>query len=529
MKLQTILQWAICLSPVLSDQKVFQFPQKLSIFQEAQLLFDASPLVHDTDVKAVWHELETSMPQKLQAAMDKFQRRGDKVHARPMAKRPTAKHDETVTKTEFPNHALRVKKANPEKLGIDPKVNQYSGYLDILDQDKHFFYYFFESRNDPANDPVILWLNGGPGCSSMTGLFFELGPASIGADLKPIHNPHSWNSNASVIFLEQPVGVGYSYSSKLVGSTDAAAVDVFAFLELFYQKFPQFLRNAFHIAGESYAGHYIPRFASEIINHADRSFELTSVLIGNGITDSLIQYAYYQPMACGKGGYKQVITDEQCTAMDSAFPRCKRLVQSCYDTGSAFACVPAELYCENKLMGPYADTGLNVYDIRMKCENDGENCYKQMDYIDEYMNLDEVKEALGAEVDIYTLCDDTVFRNFIYSGDGPKPFQQYVKELLEHGVPVLLYAGDKDFICNWLGNHAWSDALDYTEHEGFAKTEMKKWHGITGAEGAGEVKNYGNFTFLRVYDAGHMVPFDQPENSLNMVNRWVSGDYTFGN
>ncbi|EEQ36343.1 Carboxypeptidase Y [Clavispora lusitaniae] len=437
-------------------------------------------------------------------------------------------HTETVRSQKFSNYALRVSESAPEILGLDT-VKQYTGYLDVEDLGKHFFYWFFESRNDPENDPVILWLNGGPGCSSSTGLFFELGPSSINATLQPVRNPFSWNSNASVIFLDQPVGVGYSYTdSEQISSTAAAAKDVYIFLELFFQKFSKFAQNKFHIAGESYAGHYIPSFAAEIINNADRSFDLSSVMIGNGITDPLIQYKYYRPMACGEGGYKPVLDVETCERMDKDYPKCAALAKICYDAPSALTCVPATYYCSSRLENPYSETGLNPYDIRKKCTDEGGNCYVEMDYLDDYLNLDYVKEAVGASnIDIFTSCDDTVFRNFILSGDEMKPFHQYVAELLEKGVPVLLYEGDKDFICNWLGNHAWSDALDYSKHDFFEVQPLRPWHTKEGKL-AGEVKNYGIFTFLRVYDAGHMVPFDQPVNSLDMVNRWIAGDYSFG-
>lgn len=127
------------------------------------------------------------------------------------------KNWDAVVKMEgLEGHQLRVNKiVNPKKLGVDPHVKQFTGYLDNELEDKHFFFWFFESRNDPKNDPVILWLNGGPGCSSLTGLFFELGPSSIdGQKLKPVKNPFSWNSNASVIFLDQPVNVGFSYAGS---------------------------------------------------------------------------------------------------------------------------------------------------------------------------------------------------------------------------------------------------------------------------------------------------------------------------
>lgn len=110
---------------------------------------------------------------------------------------------------------------------------------------------FFESRSDPANDPVILWLNGGPGCSSLTGLFLELGPAKIDKNLQVVQNPFSWNSNASVIFLDQPVNVGFSYSYQQVDTTVAASKDIYALLTLFFHQFPEYAKQPFHLAGES--------------------------------------------------------------------------------------------------------------------------------------------------------------------------------------------------------------------------------------------------------------------------------------
>lgn len=432
------------------------------------------------------------------------------------------KFDFHVEDIKHPNHKLRVK-STPEDLGIDD-VKQYTGYLDIKDEDKHFFYWFFESRNDPKKDPTILWLNGGPGCSSLTGLFFELGPSSIGPGLKPIKNPYSWNSNANIIFLDQPINVGFSYSSSSVSDTVAAGKDVYAFLELFFKQFPQYNNGKFHIAGESYAGHYIPVFASEILSHPDKSFNLTSLLIGNGLTDPLTQYEYYEPMACGEGGEPSVLEPEQCDAMKDSIPRCLSLINSCYESGSVWSCVPASIYCNNAQMGPYQRTGRNVYDIRKECKG-GSLCYEDLQYIDDYLNQKEVMEALGVEVDSYESCNFDVNRNFLLAGDWMKPYHKAVIELLESKVPILIYAGDKDFICNWLGNQAWTDKLPWSGHEEFAKQKIKSW--TVGKKQAGEVKNFEHFTYLRIFGGGHMVPYDQPKASLDMVNRWIGGDYTF--
>jgi cathepsin A (carboxypeptidase C) len=154
-------------------------------------------------------------------------------------------------------------------------------------------------------------LNGGPGCSSLTGLFAELGPCRVNPHGRGTTlNKYSWNNNASVIFLDQPLQVGFSYSEdeRFPMDSDGAAEDVYTFLQLFFANNPQFAKNEFHIAGESYAGHYLPAIAKVVSekNEAHRKepsfmpINLSSVLIGNGLTDPLVQYEYYPEMACDK-------------------------------------------------------------------------------------------------------------------------------------------------------------------------------------------------------------------------------------
>jgi cathepsin A (carboxypeptidase C) len=385
---------------------------------------------------------------------------------------------------------------------------------------------FFESRNDPANDPVVLWLNGGPGCSSLTGLFLELGPSSVNKKIELVYNPYSWNSNASVIFLDQPVNVGYSYSGTSVSNTVAAGKDVYALLTLFFKQFPEYATQDFHIAGESYAGHYIPVFASEILSHKKTNINLKSVLIGNGLTDGLTQYAYYRPMACGDGGWPAVLDEQSCQAMDNALPRCQSLIQSCYDSESVWSCVPASIYCNNALLAPYQRTGQNVYDVRGKCEDSSNLCYPQLGWISTLLNKPTVMEALGVEVDSYDSCNFDINRNFLFQGDWMQPFHRLVPSLLEK-IPVLIYAGDADFICNWLGNKAWVEALEWPGHKKFSTMGMTdlRIDGDKDGRKIGEVKSYGNFTYMRLYAGGHMVPLDQPEASLEFFNRWISKEW----
>ena len=355
----------------------------------------------------------------------------------------------------------------------------------------------------------------------------ELGPSSVNGKLELKYNDFSWNNNASVIFLDQPVNVGYSYSDSAVTDTVAAGKDIYALLSLFFKQFPEYAQQDFHIAGESYAGHYIPVFASEILSHKNRNINLKSVLIGNGLTDGLTQYEYYRPMACGDGGYPAVLDESTCQSLDNALPRCQSLIESCYSSESAWVCVPASIYCNNAILGPYQQTGQNVYDVRGKCEDPSNLCYKGMGYITQYLGQQHVRDALGAEVDDYESCNMDINRNFLFHGDWMKPYHRLVPGILEQ-IPVLVYAGDADFICNWLGNKAWTEALEWPGQKEYSSAELEDLvirENEHKGKKIGQVKSHGNFTFMRLYGGGHMVPMDQPESSLEFFNRWLGGEW----
>lgn len=213
---------------------------------------------------------------------------------------------------------------------------------------------------------MILWLNGGPGCSSSTGLLFELGPCSIANEGNNVtYNPHSWNTNANIIFLDQPINVGYSYSDdgSTVNTSPVAGEDVYVFLQLFFLQYSKYANLPFHIAAESYGGTYAPNFAS-IIHKRNKelaqapqegivSIKLESVMIGNGLTDPYIQDASIPAFACD--GPYPIYSDPdgpECQSLRSKVPTCQRLISACYSTHSRLACVPAAMYCNSQLYGP---------------------------------------------------------------------------------------------------------------------------------------------------------------------------------
>ncbi|KAJ2840763.1 hypothetical protein J3B02_006174, partial [Coemansia erecta] len=167
----------------------------------------------------------------------------------------------------------------------------------------------------------------------------------------------------------------------------------------------------------------------------------------------------------------------------------------------------------------YQRSGANPYDVRTPCEG-GDLCYPILADIDKFLNMPEVQKELGSDVSKFESCSQKVYTGFTLNGDWMKPYVFEIPPLLEAGIRVLIYAGDADFICNWYGNKAWAQELEWSGSQGFGSESDHEW--AVDGKAAGEARSHKNFSFVRVFGAGHMAPYDQPENSLDLVNRWVS-------
>ncbi|KAH7915045.1 Alpha/Beta hydrolase protein [Hygrophoropsis aurantiaca] len=447
---------------------------------------------------------------------------------------------ELVRHSQFADYQLRI----TEPKLCDSSVKQYSGYLDITD-DKHLFFWFFESRTTPEDAPLLMWLNGGPGCSSSTGLLFELGPCRIANEgQNTTHNPYSWNTHANMIFLDQPVNVGFSYAEdgSTVNTSPVAGKDVYAFMELFLSRFPEYSKQPFHLAAESYGGTYAPNIANVIHTENKKiplaptpglvKINLASVIIGNGMTDNLIQMGSIPDYLCD-GPYPIYDDPEgpQCTALRSKVPTCQRLAKACYDYNSRLTCVPAALYCNSQLYAPIQQSGLNPYDARRKCDpkEDGPLCYKQMGWVETWMNDPEVKEALGVNPQrTFESCNMAVNQAFMLQGDSMHNTPLLLPEMINDGVRLLIYAGNADMMCNYIGNERWLEQLDTVFLPEFSAATPQSWTTMKTGTLAGTVRSAGggssgsgNVTFVTVHEAGHMVPYDQPEAALDMITRWL--------
>jgi cathepsin A (carboxypeptidase C) len=243
-------------------------------------------------------------------------------------------------------------------------------------------------------------------------------------------NPYSWNTAANVFFLDQPVGVGYSYGKTKVKSTKESARDVYAFLQLFFSEYTQYADNPFHISGESYGGHYLPALSTEIISNNEKiqseensgliKINYESMLIGNGWTDPRRQFQHYSTFACAHDSdFKPIFDEDTCKSMIDSYPRCEMLMNACYKYNNALTCIPAGLYCQKSQADAFDKTGLNPYDIRKLCEGDSGLCYTAIEAIEVYANDADVRAELGVDEQAgkYAGCSDSVGYRFVQTGD----------------------------------------------------------------------------------------------------------------
>lgn len=380
------------------------------------------------------------------------------------------------------------------------------------------FYFFFESRNSQS-DPVVIWLTGGPGCSSELALFYENGPFQIANNMSLVWNEFGWDKASNLIYVDQPIGTGFSYTSDdtdIRHDENGISNDLYDFLQAFFKAHPQYAKNDFFITGESYAGHYIPAFAARVHqgNKAQEGLDinLKGFAIGNGLTHPAIQYSAYADYALDNGILKAV--DHK--RISKMIPACEQAIKQCGTDGKD-SCLTAYFACTNifnKIMDVAGDT--NYYDIRKKCKTD--LCY-DFSNMETFLNQKSVRKALGVGDIDFVSCSTEVYEAM--QMDWMRNLEAGIPELLEDGIKLLVYAGEYDLICNWLGNSRWVHAMEWSGQKEFTRAPTVPFT-VDGTE-AGQLKSHGPVAFLKVHDAGHMVPMDQPKTALEMLKRWTQG------
>ena len=457
------------------------------------------------------------------------------------------------------NISIRYKQVPTGICEQNPNVKSYSGYADVA-PNQHIFFWFFEAREvDPTAAPLTIWLQGGPGCSSMIGVFQEHGPCRIDQNGRPVNNPYSWSNVSNMLYIDQPAQTGFSYAipvpavldndaQEIIGlpnnscpdwasatstcgtfsnpnvtltatDTVSAAPAVWATLQGFMGVFPQYSRNKINLATESYGGHYGPVFAEYFKSQTTGpAIDLDTVLIGNGWIDASKIYQSYYNFTVSPGNtydYSPFNESVSNAIYDILWGpgHCVDQMNACKGTNNTQICVYAQGVC-GEVSQFYQDAQRDVYDIRELSQDP----FPPENY-EVYLNTLEVQSAIGAYQN-YTECSDFINLVFFDGNDfiSATGLIQDLDKLILQDINLVLYHGDADFICNWISGEVVANEIDAP---GFGQAGYEN---ISTPDNTvhGQVKQAGLFSFVRVYEAGHEVPFYQPELALTMFSRAIS-------
>ncbi|XVF67001.1 hypothetical protein PTKIN_Ptkin10aG0085200 [Pterospermum kingtungense] len=425
--------------------------------------------------------------------------------------------------------------------GQPPLVDfkQYAGYVTVNESHgRALFYWFFEASSNPEKQPLLLWLNGGPGCSSIGyGEAEELGPFFPRKDTSTLKlNPHRWNKAANLLFVESPVGVGFSYTNTSSDINDLGdkitAEDAYKFLVNWFKRFPQFKSHDLYISGESYAGHYVPQLAEVIFDsnkHVSKAdyINLKGFMIGNALMDDetdqtgMVDYAWDHAVISDKVYHDIKV---KCNfSSENTTKDCKKALNKYFDVYkiidmySLYApdCVSNSSSSRQRLpIQGIAPRMFSRFHAWHKRPAGYDPCLS--DYTEVYLNRPDVQKALHANVTKmsypWTHCSDIIQT----WKDAPPSMLPTIKKLIAGGIRIWVFSGDTD-------GRIPVTATRLTLNKLGLKTikEWTPWY-TNNKQVGGWTIEYDGLRFVTIRGAGHQVPTFKPRQALQLVRHFLA-------
>eukprot|EP00579_Thalassiosira_antarctica_P008250 CAMPEP_0201879332 /NCGR_PEP_ID=MMETSP0902-20130614/10241_1 /ASSEMBLY_ACC=CAM_ASM_000551 /TAXON_ID=420261 /ORGANISM="Thalassiosira antarctica, Strain CCMP982" /LENGTH=656 /DNA_ID=CAMNT_0048407131 /DNA_START=25 /DNA_END=1995 /DNA_ORIENTATION=+ len=452
--------------------------------------------------------------------------------------------------------------------------------------DKKIFYWLFEPGENAGNMPgeeipLVLWINGGPGCSSMDGLWLENGPFRLksGDSGWTIDvNPHSWhNAAAWTMYVDQPVGTGLSFTKKKNYCRNDYEInrDFHYFLEEFFlfhrDKFlapttpinnspaEWTVKRPFYFSGESHAGHYIPSMMDFILQRNDGkitpsnsngliplrvNIPCTGAAIGNGWIDPYHQYA----AADAAYGAGLIGTAQRASLQDRERECQSKLKSGNYRSSVCFALLDDII---DQSSGKSGSSKVSQYDTRLWEHRGGSRSFP-LGHKDVETYLGGARSQSNPPLDVnyhdvlaaihateasaagltYQECTDPPYLA-LQQQDGLGVVEELVRVLDHESKPhMLLFNGINDLICNHVGNEQLLDVLPWSKTSQYTQQTRHAWE--SGVDASlknnyipgrpdGYIKQFDNLSFLKILESGHMVPMDQPAVALAMMKTLLYG------
>ncbi|CAK9172057.1 unnamed protein product [Ilex paraguariensis] len=413
---------------------------------------------------------------------------------------------------------------------FDVSFAHYAGYITVNEEGgRALFYWFFEATEDPSSKPLVLWLNGGPGCSSIAyGEAEEIGPFHIEKDGKTLYlNPYSWNQVANILFLDSPVGVGYSYSNissdHLNNGDKRTAADSLAFLLKWFECFPQYKGRDFYITGESYAGHYVPQLSQAIVRHTrvkkEKLINLKGYMVGNALIDDhydhlgIFQFMWSAGMISDQT-YKQlnvfcdfqsfIHTSENCDKiLDIASEELGEI-----DPYSIFTppC-NANFRISNQLLKRWHKVG-HISQKYDPCTEEHSTVYFNWLEVQKALHVDEMHAPSK-----WVTCSEEINSNW---KDSPSSVLDIYHELIHSGLRIWVFSGDTDSVLPVTSTRYSIDALGLP-----TVSPWRAWY--DDGQVGGWTQEYKGLNFVTVRGAGHEVPLHRPKQALTLLKSFLAG------
>ncbi|KAI3444111.1 hypothetical protein Pfo_000776 [Paulownia fortunei] len=434
-----------------------------------------------------------------------------------------------------------------------------TGYIGVGEKEEvQLFYYFVESESNPEDDPLMLWLTGGPGCSGLSGLVYEIGPFTIdnansnGSIPALILNKYSWTKVANIIFLDQPVGTGFSYantSGASYSNDTLSATHTYDFLRKWLISHPKYLENPLYICGDSYSGIFVSLLVNEVYNGIEAGIKpmmnMKGYMLGNPFVDAFadvnarIPYAhrmgllsdglYQSTKVHCHGNYMYVDPDNVLCLSDlERVEQC--LEKICTSQILEPSCGGLWRWKRDVLSWKMPSFVENPIDFLQPIAPTTKSWCRDTTYLfsHTWANDKSVQKALHIREETITewvRCNHSIQHNEV-GPDGTIPYINNVQSVVHYhqdftnkSCRALIYSGDHDMSIPHTSTTKWIDSLKLP-----IQSDWRPWS----VEGqiAGYTMTYGHsdyeLTFATVKGAGHTAPEYKPAECFAMLNSWLS-------
>ncbi|KAJ7107556.1 alpha/beta-hydrolase [Mycena epipterygia] len=418
--------------------------------------------------------------------------------------------------------------------GVTNSSASHAGHIglegDSEESPKRSFFWYFESEHNASGSPVILTFGGGPGTSGMMNPLFGQAPCSAGPD-GLVANPHRWTEYHNLIALDHPIGVGFSFGSR-VNNSRAAAHDVYDFLQKFFVLFPHLASNKFIISGGSYGGVYVPHVATVIheqnmlvkTGHGRPGavlINLDALMLSNPISDPMSHFRWLLQYRCMD---HHVFNSTACKTLYSELPSCLESIEMAFELPTVENRQKAWELCDH--LNSADSNGTVFEDIRRTCIPDSDApdaCHPEFGWVGKIFADTEVKEALGIPQDLaYKAINMDVNAEFVAAGDIIQQHHLLYPPLLTTGIRLLHYVGAQDANCAWPGVFSFLKLLRTPFQTEFISASDLPWPSKDVATVRSVGKGAGNMTYVLLREAGHFTVKDQPALIKTLVDKWVA-------